>query len=142
MINYVLTDEQVDYAAVADLMQVVDISSLDAEQVKLSFQNSQVLVFAFEDDQLVGCGRALSDGVLQANIYNIAVAPHLQGQGIGRQIIERLLDQLKGQIVTLYTHPKTSAYYQKLGFSQLRTGFVKFLPEEKDWFIEEGFIDR
>ncbi|GAB2021811.1 hypothetical protein RyT2_08850 [Pseudolactococcus yaeyamensis] len=141
MIQYERTDEHVRYADVAKLMQDVGISSLDEKRTKQSFQNSQVLAFAFENGALVGCGRALSDGVLQANLYNIAVAEHLQGQGIGRRIIQTLLDQLKGQIVGLYTHPKTFTYYEKMGFSHLKTGFIKFLPDEQEWFIEEGFIE-
>lgn len=142
MIQYERTDEHVLYADVAKLMQDVGISSLEEKQIKQSFQNSQVMTFAFEDGELVGCGRALSDGVLQANIYNIAVAEHLQGQGIGRQIIQTLLDQLEGQIVGLYTHPKTYAYYEKMGFSHLNTAFIKFLPDEQQWFIDEGFIEE
>lgn len=141
MITYEITDEHVSYRDVTKILHDVGLSSLDEIQIEQSFKNSQVLVFAFESGKLVGCGRALSDRVSQANIYNIAVVDRLQGQGIGRQIIERLLDQLPGQIVSLYTHPQIFRYYEKIGFSNLNTGFIKFLPDDKLWFIEEGFID-
>lgn len=141
MITYEITDEHVNYVAVTKLMHDVGLSSLDEIQVEQSFKNSQVLAFAFASGKLVGCGRALSDLVSQANIYNIAVDTRLQKQGIGRCLIETLLEQLSGQIVTLYTHPQTFQYYEKLGFSNLNTGFIKFLPDKKSWYIEEGFID-
>ncbi|GFH42622.1 N-acetyltransferase [Lactococcus hodotermopsidis] len=142
-ITYEITDEHVDYAAVAALMREVEISSLSTELVEKSFKNSLYKVFAFDEKgQLVACGRALSDGVLQGNIYNIAVSPTQQGKGLGKAIIQNLLVQLDGQIVTLYTHPKTFSYYEQLGFSNLKTGFIRFLPDEKQWFVDEGFIDK
>ncbi|GFH41237.1 GNAT family N-acetyltransferase [Lactococcus insecticola] len=143
-IQYQTTDAGINYRDVASLMQEVEISSLPADLVELSFKNSLYKVFAIDDatGKLVGVGRALSDGVLQANIYNIAVSPTLQNQGVGRKIINNLLDQAAGQIVTLYTHPKTFDYYENLGFSYLNTGFIRFLPQDKQWFIDEGFIDK
>ncbi|CEN27659.1 MULTISPECIES: GNAT family N-acetyltransferase [Pseudolactococcus] len=142
MITYEKTDTHVDYAEVTKIMHDVELTTMEVTQIERSFKNSQVLAFAFEEGKLVACGRALSDRVSQANIYNIAVEKRLQGKGIGRKIIQTLLDQLVGQIVTLYTHPQTHNYYKKIGFSNLNTGFIKLPSHEKTWYIEEGFIDQ
>lgn len=44
--------------------------------------------------QLVGFGRATSDGVLSATIWDVAVAPAWQRAGLGRALMERLTARL------------------------------------------------
>ncbi|XP_024990061.1 uncharacterized protein LOC112524470 [Cynara cardunculus var. scolymus] len=41
--------------------------------------------------QLVGFGRAVSDNGLTASIYDVMVIPSLQGRGIGRMILQRVI---------------------------------------------------
>ncbi|KAK2988952.1 hypothetical protein RJ640_026220 [Escallonia rubra] len=41
--------------------------------------------------RLVGFGRAISDFGLTASIYDVMVMPTLQGRGIGRMIVQRLI---------------------------------------------------
>ncbi|KAH7299732.1 hypothetical protein KP509_24G026600 [Ceratopteris richardii] len=43
---------------------------------------------------LIAFGRAISDHSLTASIHDMAVAPSLQRQGIGRRVLERLLREL------------------------------------------------
>ncbi|KAJ4978991.1 hypothetical protein NE237_009771 [Protea cynaroides] len=44
--------------------------------------------------QLVGFGRAVSDCGLTASIYDVVVIPSLQGVGIGRMIVQRIIRML------------------------------------------------
>ncbi|KAI3817876.1 hypothetical protein L1987_11676 [Smallanthus sonchifolius] len=41
--------------------------------------------------ELVGFGRAVSDNALTASIYDVMVIPPLQGRGIGRMILQRII---------------------------------------------------
>ncbi len=120
------TKENIDWKAVAELLSSFGLSSLDAETQKQVFMNSYAVAFAYDGDHLIACGRALSDGICQAAMYNIAVNEAYQGQGIGRRIIESLLEQVKGCTVTLYTHPRSVALYEKFGFRRLKTGMTLF----------------
>lgn len=43
---------------------------------------------------LVAFGRATSDRALTASIHDIAVAPSLQGQGIGRRLVQRIVREI------------------------------------------------
>jgi len=88
------------------------------------------VAFAYDGKELIGVGRALSDGVCQAAIYNIALEEEYHSRQIGRTIVNSLLEQVKGCNVILYTHPKTVAMYEKFGFRRSKTGMVIF-PEEK-----------
>lgn len=65
-----------------------------------------------------------------------------QGKQIGRRIIDFILKQVKDCTVILYTHPKTIALYEKIGFRRQKTGMVILnKPEDQEaWMEEEGFI--
>ena len=75
-------------------------------------------------------------------MYNIAVNEDYHGQGIGRRIIETLLEQVKGCTVTLYTHPRSVALYEKFGFRRLKTGLTRFADPDHslDYLESTGFI--
>ncbi|XP_073146482.1 GCN5-related N-acetyltransferase 3, chloroplastic isoform X2 [Henckelia pumila] len=47
-----------------------------------------------ENGRLIGFGRAVSDCGLTASIYDVMVHPALQGRGIGRMMVQRILRML------------------------------------------------
>ncbi|XP_076939193.1 GCN5-related N-acetyltransferase 3, chloroplastic-like [Bidens hawaiensis] len=47
--------------------------------------------------RLVGFGRAVSDSALTASIYDVMVIPPLQGRGIGRMILQRIIRLISGK---------------------------------------------
>lgn len=112
-----------------------------AASVERVFTASYGVIYAYDGDRVIACGRVLSDGLEQAAIYNIGVDPDYQGYGLGRRVIEGLLEQVPGCEVILYTHPQTVKFYETLGWRRMKTGFVihpgrDFSPFE----IGEGFI--
>ena len=80
---------------------------------------SPVVVSLWRGKRLVGFGRASSDGIHRAVLWDIVVAGDLQGCGLGRQVVEALLDspQLR-RVERVYLMTTNSAgFYQQLGFS-------------------------
>lgn len=72
-----------------------------------------------KEGQLIGFGRATSDGALSATIWDVAVSPVWQRGGIGRGLVERLTASLVDEgipVVTLYAEPGVVGLYEKLGF--------------------------
>ncbi|MGG2087374.1 GNAT family N-acetyltransferase [Priestia aryabhattai] len=67
----------------------------DEEKIKKIFQSSNVVAIAYDENKITGFGRSLSDGVFNAAIYDVVVDEHYQNKGIGKKIIENLLNQLK-----------------------------------------------
>lgn len=136
--------EGIDFQQVARLLEKVGLTdATEAELQERTFKNSDVTIFVKDKDKIIGVGRALSDGVSQAAIYNIAVAPDYQKQGIGKLIIQLLLDQLKGLNVILYTHPKTLKLYEDYGFKRQKTALAHFQSgsaEQLQWMEAEGFF--
>lgn len=134
--------EDVNWQEVAKVLKDSGLSDHSPEEQRLVFSNSWAVVFAYDGDRVIGVARALSDGLLQAAVYNVALEEQYQGRGIGREILKRLLDQLKGQNVILYTHPQTVLLYEKLGFRRAKTGMELFSGEAEhlQWMEDEGFF--
>lgn len=103
------------------------------------FRNSRVAVFAFDDGKLIGFGRAISDGERQAAIYDIAVLPAYQGRGIGRAVVEKLLEGIPGCNAILYADTSKEAFYERLGFRRMKTAMALF--RDPDLAERKGFIE-
>ncbi|GIO66552.1 GNAT family N-acetyltransferase [Paenibacillus cookii] len=128
-----------DWGRVAQIMSHFGLSGAPPEDHKRAFENSYAVTFLYDGEILIGFGRAISDGVGQAAIYNIAVAPEYHGQGLGRLIIEDLLKHVSHCNVVLYTHPDKVEFYKHLGFRRMKTGMA--LYRDPDMLQEMGFIE-
>ena len=80
---------------------------------------SPVVVSLWRGKRLVGFGRASSDGIHRAVLWDIVVAGDLQGRGLGRQVVEALLDSPRlRHVERVYLMTTNSAgFYRQLGFS-------------------------
>ncbi len=111
----------------------------DPEKLEMAFRNSLLKVFAFHGTKLVGAGRALSDGVWRAAIYDVAVLPEYQGKGIGSAIIRHLIDAANVEIIMLYAAPGKEKYYEQFGFRKMKTAMA--IMPDPDKRREMGFIE-
>lgn len=86
-IRLVTDKENVDYQAVADILDHFGLSHFDAATEEKIFKNSYATAFIYDRGQVVGCARAISDGVCQAAIYNVALLE--EGYRFGENDYER-----------------------------------------------------
>lgn len=80
--------------------------------------NSYRIVLAIDDKtgNVVGFITAISDGVLSAYVPLLEVLPAYQGQGIGQNLIGRMLDKLSGMyMVDLLCDKKLESFYARFG---------------------------
>lgn len=141
-ITYKSEKKDINWQEVSDILSDAGLSFHPAWEQCEIFTNSYAVVFAYDCDKIVGVGRAISDGVCQAAIYNIAVREEYKGAGIGTQIVGQLLDKLKGQNVILYTHPRSLKWYERLGFRRNKTALCIFeeFSDRIDHIESEGFL--
>jgi spermidine synthase len=95
---------------------------------------SALFAGAFENQRLIGMGRALSDQVSDAYIQDVAVLKEFQGRGIGKKIIQTLITGLKAwgvDWIGLIAEPGTTGFYENLGFQQLEGHVPLRLKHEK-----------
>lgn len=129
----------VDWKSVSETLKRVGMASRAPELHRQAFEASHTAVFAYSDGQLVGFGRAISDGTYQAAVYEMAVAPEFQRQGIGARIMQAILARLPGCNVILYASPGKEDFYRKLGLRKMKTGMARF--QSADAMAQKGFTD-
>jgi predicted GNAT family N-acyltransferase len=79
-----------------------------------------VCIGAWEDDQLVGFARAITDGVYRALLEDVVVDESLRGQGIGRALVEKLLEHLAPvQQILLVCGDHLVPFYAQFGFEPM-----------------------
>ena len=80
--------------------------------------NSTVVVSLWHHNQLIGFGRATSDLVFRAVLWDVVVASDRQGHGMGKLILEAILANKKIQSVekVYLMTTNSSDFYQQLGF--------------------------
>ena len=127
MTTWTNTLDGIDWTEVETLYRLAPLGRKGADQLRTVFGNSRYKWFVRDGGRLVAAGRALADGADCAYVCDIAVLPSHQGQGLGRQIVSRLLhDARDHQKVILYSVPGKEAFYRKLGFLRMRTAMAVF----------------
>ena len=116
----------VDWRLVSETLKQVGMASHEPDVHRRAFAASHTTVFVYEESCLAGFGRAISDGQYQAAIYDVAVVPRFQGQGIGKTIVQTIMDRLKHCNLILYASPGKEGFYKNLGFGAMKTGMALF----------------
>jgi len=122
--------DDIDWELIPEILKTVGMSYHSAEIHQKTFSTSASVVFVFRNELLIGFGRAISDGYIQAAIYDVVVLPDFQGDGIGRQIIDKIVDSLPGCNFILYAAPGKEPFYQKLGFRRMKTAMALFVKQQ------------
>jgi len=89
-------------------------------------RHTDVALCAWDGDQLIGFGRVLTDFVYRATIWDVIVDEAYQKQGIGTEIVQRILRHPRLKKVELFwLCTRRPGFYEKLGFSSKeQTGMV------------------
>ena len=104
----------------------------DPAALRRGYENSLLVLAAYEDGKLAGIIRAVGDGATIVFIQDILVFPEYQRKGVGSALLRAVLDKYAGvrqvELVTDNTE-KTVAFYQSMGFHDLSElgcrGFMK-----------------
>ena len=92
------------------------------EALRRGFENSLLILAAYEGDQLLGIIRVVGDGYTIVWIQDILVFPDQQRKGIGSALIQAVLERFSHvRQIELATDnmPKTIAFYRSQGFQEL-----------------------
>tara|TARA_B100000965_G_C19129591_1_gene556871 strand:+ start:76 stop:528 length:453 start_codon:yes stop_codon:yes gene_type:complete len=88
------------------------------EQIKQMLANSNVIITIWNNNNLVGFGRATTDKVYRAVLWDIVVSKEVQRVGLGKIIVEELLKDKKiNSVEKVYLMTTNSKdFYKQLGF--------------------------
>lgn len=117
-IRYQMTIDGIDFATMRETLIADDFDNeRTPEQYRKSFENSYAFVVAYDGDRIVGTARMLSDGVVNAYVVDVWTLSAYRRQGIARQMLALLEEQVRGQHIALWTEDAADFYE--------RTGYVK-----------------
>ena len=91
--------------------------------LKKCLANSDVIVSLWVDHEIVGFGRALTDGIYRGVLWDIVIDQNHQGKGFGRLIIKTLLSSKKikktKKLYLMTTNQKS--FYSQFDFQEVST---------------------
>ena len=126
------TDKDLPCDQLAVLFSAVGWSDETVEMTPQMFKNFNIpfihstLVFsAWNEDKMVGCVRVLSDTMFRSIIYDLAVLPEYQNQGIGSELINKCIETYPNSEWSLETIPERVSFYEKLGFEINKSPVLK-----------------
>ena len=81
--------------------------------------NSHSLISAWDGDDLIGLGNAISDGHLVVYYPHLLIHPDFQGKGVGQMIVQKLQERYGHFHMQMLTADgKAIEFYQKVGFER------------------------
>ena len=92
----------------------------DDIEVAAALEASWNITARTSDGRLVGLARVLDDGVLYASVWDVIVHPEWQRGGIGRTLLDAVLEQTAGRrLVSLVSTAAGEALYRSAGFAEM-----------------------
>lgn len=99
-----------------------DEADNDSETLARLIQGSHCFAIAVHNDNIIGMGRAISDGVGDAYIQDVAVQEGYQNQGIGSSLMDILLKRLRHDNIgwiALIAERGSQPFYKNFGFQKM-----------------------
>ena len=113
-----------------DIILVFEKSSINRpignkNRIKSMFDNSNLIISAWDQDKLVGLCRALTDFSYCCYLSDLAVDMDYQRQGIGKTMIDLVKKEISDEVaLILLSAPSSMSFYPKVGFVKIENGFI------------------
>jgi aralkylamine N-acetyltransferase len=120
---YLSTNKNINLYDLEKLCDSVGWVRRPFRKVKTAIEHSFLIIslFHIQDNNhiLVGFARATSDHAFNATIWDVVIHPDFQGQGLGKMLIDQIIQQLRYAditTITLFADPQVITFYSNLGF--------------------------
>lgn len=112
------TDKKVDYDRLKTLFNEVGWNDKtdDINRLKTMVENSQIVVTAWDEETMVGFARCTTDYVFNGQINNVVVDSKYRRKGIGKVLIDTIVDSSKQVTYMLRGSIRNEKFYRSLGF--------------------------
>lgn len=124
-----------------ELRASVNWKVLKEEQARMALENSTYTVAAYEDGQIVGMGRIVSDGAVISYIQDLVVRKECQKKGVGKLLINNLVEYVNSitmegseMMLCLMCAKGREEFYKKYGFiarptDNLGPGMIQYIKK-------------
>ncbi|GAA4318439.1 GNAT family N-acetyltransferase [Flaviaesturariibacter amylovorans] len=99
---------------------------LHLEQDELEQEKNNILMAAYEDDQMLGCCMLVEEAPDTVRLRQMAVLNDLQGKGIGKALMtfaENLARDRGYKKITMHARKNALGFYEKMGYRKQGTEF-------------------
>ncbi len=94
------------------------------DELQLRYTNSTFSAYFVVEDKVVGCIRVLSDRISVTWIAEILVANAFRRQGIGKKLVELVLDEFQHTDIFLETFGHAAEFFEKCGLNTRKSMVV------------------
>lgn len=118
---------------IQELFQSVGwLSANYPERLKKALDNSETVFLAWDDQKSVGVVNAIDDSELTAYVHYLCVNPKYQGQGIGKNLLQRIKEKYKDYlyIILIAENEALVKYYSQNGFEYVDGRYVFVVQNE------------
>jgi ribosomal protein S18 acetylase RimI-like enzyme len=97
----------------------------DPQRIKAMFDNSDLIITAWDENKLVGVSRTITDWVWCSYLADLAISPAYKRSGIGKKLIELAREKIgERSMLLLLSVPTAMDYYPKVGFVRENRAFI------------------
>src|SRR5262245_884656 len=97
-------------------------------QQELDKEKNNMLIGAFEDEDMLGCCMLVEENPETVRLRQMAVLNDLQGKGIGRALMnfaENLARDRGYKIISMHARKNAVGFYEKMGYRILGDEFIE-----------------
>lgn len=129
--------KDLNYKQLDNLFEAIGWKRRGAQKWREVLAKSAYIISIADNGVVIALGRIMEDGVM-CMFYDIGVHPHYQGKGIGKRILNALIDYVKDKkyaSIGLFAWEENSnnfPFYEKFGFVKQSSGMelVKYMVRE------------
>nr|AYR06371.1 GCN5-like N-acetyltransferase [Renouxia sp.] len=121
---YLSKDKNINLYELEELCDAVGWVRRPLRKVKTAIEHSFLTISLFYQQnntrKLIAFARATSDNAFNATIWDVVVHPEFQGKGLGKTLINQIVQQLRYcdiNTITLFADPEVVNFYKTLGFT-------------------------
>lgn len=100
---------------------------LDTEQLARAMEGSWYVLYVYDGGRLIGTGRVVSDGVINAYLCGLGVDQEYRNRGIGTRITEQLVQRCQQSKlhVQFFCEETLVPFYEQRGFVKFAVGMKR-----------------
>ena len=111
---------KINLIALRDLFDLAAFWAKDRkiEDLEIAIAHSNPVISIWDNSLMIGFARATSDGIYRATIWDVMLHPHYRGLGLGRRLVETILNHPSihrvERVYLMTTHQQK--FYERIGF--------------------------